>query len=99
MLKTSLWIYKRKSASYCLINMRTKTIFDGLKNSQKLRVIINDIAIYTTVKGVLFDLFGNTEQRAAVCDALLQLSYFYRTEKSTGIGKDFRGYSIQVNLI
>ena len=79
--------------------MRTKTIFDGLKNSQKLRVIINDIAIYTTVKGVLFDLFGNTEQRAAVCDALLQLSYFYRTEKSTGIGKDFRGYSIQVNLI
>jgi len=24
MLKTSLWIYKRKSASYCLINMRKK---------------------------------------------------------------------------
>ena len=79
--------------------MRTKVIFDGLKNSQKLRVIINGITIYTTIKGVLYDLFGNTEQRAAVCDALLQLSYFYRTEKSTGIGKDFRGYSIQVNLI
>jgi hypothetical protein len=75
--------------------MRTKVIFDGLKNSQKLRVIINGITIYTTIKGVLYDLFGNTEQRAAVCDALLQLSYFYRTEKSTGIGKDFRGYSIQ----
>jgi hypothetical protein len=79
--------------------MRTKTIVDGLKNSQKLRVIINGVIVYTTVKGVLYDLFGNTEQRAAVCDALLQLSYFYRTEKSTGIGKDFRGYSIQVNLI
>jgi hypothetical protein len=79
--------------------MRTKVIFDGLKNSQKIRVIINGITIYTTIKGVLFDLFGNTEQRAAVCDALLQLSYFYRTEKSTGLGKDFRGYSIQVNLI
>jgi hypothetical protein len=79
--------------------MRTKVIFDGLKNSQKIRVIINGVIVYTTIKGVLFDLFGNTEQRAAVCDALLQLSYFYRTEKSTGLGKDFRGYSIQVNLI
>jgi len=79
--------------------MRTKVIFDGLKNSQKLRVIINGITVYTTIKGVLFDLFGNTEQRAAVCDALLELSYFYRTEKSTGLGKNFRGYSIQVNLI
>jgi hypothetical protein len=79
--------------------MRTKVIIDGLKNSQKLRVIINGITVYTTIKGVLFDLFGNTEQRAAVCDALLELSYFYRTEKSTGLGKDFRGYSIQVDLI
>jgi hypothetical protein len=79
--------------------MRTKVIFDGLKNSQKIRVIINGVIVYTTIKGVLYDLFGNTEQRAAVCDALLQLSYFYRTEKSTGLGKDFRGYSIQVNLI
>ena len=79
--------------------MRTKVIFDGLKNSQKIRVIINGVIVYTTIKGVLFDLFGNTEQRAAVCDALLELSYFYRTEKSTGLGKDFRGYSIQVDLI
>jgi len=79
--------------------MRTKVIIDGFKNSQKLRVIINGITVYTTIKGVLFDLFGNTEQRAAVCDALLELSYFYRTEKSTGLGKNFRGYSIQVNLI
>jgi len=79
--------------------MRTKVIIDGFKNSQKLRVIINGITVYTTIKGVLFDLFGNTEQRAAVCDALLELSYFYRTEKSTGLGKDFRGYSIQVDLI
>jgi hypothetical protein len=80
-------------------DMRTKVIIDGFKNSQKLRVIINGITVYTTIKGVLFDLFGNTEQRAAVCDALLELSYFYRTEKSTGLGKNFRGYSIQVNLI
>jgi len=50
--------------------MRTKVIFDGLKNSQKIRVIINGVIVYTTIKGVLYDLFGNTEQRAAVCDAL-----------------------------
>ena len=79
--------------------MRTKVIFDGLKNSQKIRVIINGVIVYTTIKGVLFDLFGNTEQRAAVCDALLQLSYFYRTDGSVGLAQDFRGYSVQVNLL
>jgi hypothetical protein len=79
--------------------MRTKVIFDGLKNSQKIRVIINGVIVYTTIKGVLFDLFGNTEQRAAVCDALLQLSYFYRTDGSIGLAQDFRGYSVQVNLL
>ena len=60
--------------------MRTKTILDGLKNSQKLRIVIEGIVVYTTVKGVLFDLFGNTDQRAAVCDALLRLS---RSEEHT----------------
>ena len=79
--------------------MRTKVLFDGLKNSQKIRVIINGVIVYTTIKGVLFDLFGNTEQRAAVCDALLQLSYFYRTDGSVGLAQDFRGYSVQVDLL
>jgi len=79
--------------------MRTKTILDGLKNSQKLRVILNGITIYTTIKGVMFDLFGNTEQRAAVCDALLQLSFLKRTANCAGVGAVYRGYQIQVDLI
>ena len=79
--------------------MRTKTILDGLKNSQKLRIVIEGIVVYTTVKGVLFDLFGNTDQRAAVCDALLRLSFLKRTANCAGVGAVYRGYQIQVDLL
>ena len=79
--------------------MRTKTLIDGFKNSQKLRVIINGVAIYTTIKSVLFDLFGNSEQRAAVCDALIKLSFYKRVANYTGLAEDFRGYSVQVDLL
>lgn len=79
--------------------MRTKTLIDGFKNSQKLRLIINGIIVYTTVKGVLFDLFGSSEQRAAVCDALMKLSFYKRTENAMGLAEDFRGYSVQVDLL
>lgn len=79
--------------------MRTKTLIDGFKNSQKLRLIINGIIVYTTVKGVLFDLFGSSEQRAAVCDALMKLSFYKRTENAMGLAENFRGYSVQVDLL
>ena len=79
--------------------MRTKTLIDGFKNSQKLRLIINGIIVYTTVKGVLFDLFGSSEQRAAVCDALMKLSFYKRNENAMGLAEDFRGYSVQVDLL
>jgi hypothetical protein len=32
--------------------MRTTTIIEGIKDSQKIRVIINGVGFYTTVKGV-----------------------------------------------
>lgn len=32
--------------------MRTKAIITGLKDSQKIRVIINGVGFYTTVRGV-----------------------------------------------
>ena len=79
--------------------MRTKTLIDGFKNSQKLRLIINGIIVYTTVKGVLFDLFGSSEQRAAVCDTLMKLSFYKRTENAMGLADNFRGYSVQVDLL
>ena len=77
----------------------TKRCFDGFNNSQKLRVILNGITIYTTIKGVMFDLFGNTDQRAAVCDALLRLSFLKRTANCAGVGSVYRGYQIQVDLL
>ena len=77
----------------------TKRCFDGFNNSQKLRVILNGITIYTTIKGVMFDLFGNTDQRAAVCDALLRLSFLKRTANCAGVGAVYRGYQIQVDLM
>ena len=75
-----------------------KRLFDGFNNSQKIRVIVNNIIVNTTVKGAMYDTFGNSDQRAAVCDALLQLSWAVRNTGSVGIGSNYRGYDIQVDL-
>lgn len=80
--------------------MRTKTLIDGFKNSQKLRVIINGVALYTTIKGVMFDVFGYGEQRSAVCDALFALrSHRSAGEPAVGLTGAWRGYSVQVDLL
>ena len=75
-----------------------KRLFDGFNNSQKIRVIVNNIIVNTTVKGAMYDTFSNSDQRAAVCDALLQLSWAVRNTGSVGIGSNYRGYDIQVDL-
>lgn len=75
-----------------------KRLFDGFNNSQKIRVIVNNIIVNTTVKGAMYDTFCNSDQRAAVCDALLQLSWAVRNTGSVGIGSNYRGYDIQVDL-
>ena len=75
-----------------------KRLFDGFNNSQKIRVIVDNIIVNTTVKGAMYDTFGNSDQRAAVCDALLQLSWAVRNTGSVGIGSNYRGYDIQVDL-
>ncbi len=81
--------------------MRTKTIIDGFKNSQKFRVIINGVILYTTVKEMAFDLFGQTDQRVAVWESMMKLAYMRRVEKiqPTGLACDIRGYQVQVDLI
>lgn len=80
--------------------MRTKTIIDGLKNSQKVRVILNGIYIYTTVKGVGFDTFGQTDQREAAWDALIEIGTKRRHGLlMTGFSGQKRGYEVQVDLI
>ncbi len=80
--------------------MRTKTIIDGLKNSQKVRVILNDVHIYTTVKGMAFDTFGQTDQRVAVWDALLDIAMRRRHGLNmTGYSGEKRGFRVQVDLV
>jgi hypothetical protein len=80
--------------------MRTKTIIDGFKNSQKFRVTLNGIMFFTTVKEMAFDLFGNTEQRVAVWDAMMALAMQRRHETAAvGLAGTWRGYDVQVDLI
>ena len=53
--------------------MRTKRLITGLDNSQKIRVIVNGIGFYTTVKGA-FDMCFHS-QRIAVTSALTSLGF------------------------
>lgn len=48
--------------------MRQKRIIQGLNNNQKIRVIVNGVGFYTTVRGATEMCF--TDQRAAVWTAL-----------------------------
>ena len=52
--------------------MNQKRYIPGLKNSQKIRVIVNGVGFYTTVKGAEDLCF--TEQRVAVAWALDHMS-------------------------
>jgi DNA-binding LytR/AlgR family response regulator len=80
--------------------MRTKVIIDGLKNSQKIRVILNEIVLFTTVKGMAYDTFGQTEQRVAVWDALMDIAMRRRHGLNmTGYSGEKRGYRVQVDLV
>lgn len=45
--------------------MRTKTLIQGFKNSQKIRVIIDGMGIFMTV-GEIHDRFATTPHRVAV---------------------------------
>jgi hypothetical protein len=82
--------------------MRTKAIIPGLKNSQKIRVIVDGVGFVTTVEGMTEMCF--TEQRAAVWNALEVIA----REKIEGFGGQTRAYDykmiakiidFQVNLL
>lgn len=60
--------------------MRTKSLVKGLSNSQKIRVILDGVGFYTTVKGV--DSICTTNHRVA---ALLALDYIVK-QKIMGYG-------------
>jgi hypothetical protein len=84
--------------------MRTKQIIKGLKNSQRIRVILNGVGFYTTVKGANELPFSS--QSAAIFSVLN--SIVGGVEKRTGFGTRVVVYNhkmereeidVQVNLV
>ena len=88
--------------------MRNRLVV-GLKNSQKIRVIVNGVAFHTTVQGALEGMTF-VDQRLAVSHVLteLGLGQFNLTDKPMGIAKPVRVYNhrnervtidVQVDLV
>lgn len=90
--------------------MRTKTIVEGFKNSQKFRFILTsesgeEFGMYITIQQMA-DQFATGNARAAVWDAMLRLSYDRRVadtakqEIPTGVVRSCFGYKqVQVDLV
>jgi hypothetical protein len=91
--------------------MRTKTIIDGFKNSQKFRIIFkgdgseNDIGLYLTIQQMT-EQFATVNARVICWEALIQLSYERRMAEATrkftiptGLGTTIRGKQVQVDLV
>lgn len=84
--------------------MRTRQIIWGLKNTQKLRVIIDGVGLYMQIKDYA-TLFATLSHRAAVCDALCRLTgirvvaNLNNQEIPTGLCQSFRGHQVQLSLI
>jgi len=90
--------------------MRTKTIVEGFKNSQKFRFILRteggeEFGMYITVQQ-MSEQFATGNARAAVWDAMLRLSYDRRVAENrreplpTGVVRGCYGYQqVQVDLV
>jgi len=88
--------------------MRSRLVV-GLKNSQKIRVIVNGVAFHTTVQGAMEGM-SFVDQRLAVSHVLteLGLGQFNLTDKPLGIAKPVRVFNhknervtvdVQVDLV
>ena len=88
--------------------MRSRLVV-GLKNSQKIRVIVNGVAFHTTVQGALEGM-SFVDQRLAVSHVLteLGLGQFNHTDRPMGIAKPVRVFNhknervtvdVQVDLV
>lgn len=90
--------------------MRTKTVIDGFKNSQKFRVLFKnggseyDIGMYMTVQQIT-EQFATHRARITCWDAMNQLAYLRHMAKKdgdplpTGLGTTIGNQQIQVDLI
>ena len=73
--------------------MRRKQIIPGLKNSQRIRVIVNGVGFHTTVQDVTEMVFS--EQRVIVYNALELIG----REKIQGYGGQNRVYDSKMNVV
>ena len=70
-----------------------------LKQSQKLRVILNGVAVYTTAKQVRGCLFGFTSQNVAAQLALNALEFMRVTDPAVGLAGTWEGLQVQIDMI
>jgi acid stress-induced BolA-like protein IbaG/YrbA len=78
----------------------TKRVVRNLLNSQKIRVILNGVHVYTTVYDAVFNTFGEVNQRRAVSDTLVRIGNSKDTNESiTGIVTSAYGIQLQVDLV
>ena len=90
--------------------MRTRTLVEGFKNSQKFRFILTsesgeEFGMYITIQEMAAK-FATGNARAAVWDAMIRLGYERRMAMSrnkelpTGLGRSCFGYKqVQVTLL
>ena len=82
--------------------MRTKTVIEGFKNTQKFRAVINGVFIGDCqVKDLLGSRFPQREQRVAVWDALMVLASRRRLglPEVGSVTRSRDGIDIQVDLV
>ena len=72
--------------------MRTKTLIDGFKNSQKIRAIVDGVGFYMTI-GEIVDRFVYTTQYCAVEQTLHMMA----REKCGGITHTLSVYDYKMN--
>jgi hypothetical protein len=77
--------------------MRTKQWIQGLNNNQRIRVIINEIGFFTTVKDALSGPF--TTQTNAMHSALMGLSLAKYQDKATGAARRFKVYNHKMESV
>ena len=72
-----------------------------LKKSQKLRIILSGVAIYTTAQQIRYGLFGYTSQNAAAQKALDALEFQRNGDGPvvTGLVGTWEGLQVQVDIM
>jgi hypothetical protein len=70
-----------------------------LKSSQKMRIIINDVAIYTTAKQIRWGLFGFVRHNLVAQKALTHLELTRQHLDATGIASTFEDIPVQLDML